>query len=368
LILQEPPIVDEETAYRGSRNSSLVTVSFTSPEPRKKMNYYGRWYQLYDSLSLTKLIFPDILQLMNIDDYRNDVMNLLVTMVDSGYLKAADYETYFPKIYLEARQQLKKQLAKENKLKMDMAGRKNEPATPYPDFDNEEEDITDFGNKELDRYAVLLLPFRTKNPGVQTFFDQLLTTQDRRLLYNSFILLVRNNQPVQDSLFAKYAREDKYRSELYEDLQKLNKTERFPKQYKTQLSMARSLLIKSLSSYEKIDTLTFLDKLPVAYEHKKGYVYFFKFKRMRDDVAWQLASVGMQPEKVESIDTDNDDFTTSEDRKLENDKPVKEQLQKMLKEMIYARRNSASVFYDARSYAMYRNYLSEMVKSQRYRD
>jgi hypothetical protein len=90
---------------------------------------------------------------------------------------------------------------------------------------------------------------------------------------------------------------------------------------------------------------------------------------MRDDIIWQVASTGMQPEKADEIDLKNDDFTSvEEDRKLDNDKPVKEQLQKMLKEMLYARRSSASVFYDARSYSLYRNYLSEMVKSQRYRD
>jgi Uncharacterized protein conserved in bacteria len=371
LILQEPPIVDEETTYRSSRaSSSVITVSFANMEGPRKMTWYGRWYQLYDTLPLTKQIFPDILQLMNIDDYRNDVMNLLVTMVDSGHLHAADYEPYFPKIYLEARQQLKKQLAKENKIKMEMVGRKDAPAISYPglSFDEEDNDISDFGNRELDRYAVLLLPFRSKNPGVQTFFNQLLTTQDRRLLYNSFILLVRNNQPVPDSLFSKYAKEDKYRSELYEDLLKMNKLARFPKQYKNQLAMARSLLTRSLSSYEKLDTLAYLDKLPVSYEHKKGFVYFFKYKRMRDDITWQLASVGMQPEKADQVNIDNDDFTSNDDRKLQNDKPLKEQLHKMLKEMLYARRSSASVFYDARSYSMYRNYLSEMVKSQRYKD
>ena len=186
-----------------------------------------------------------------------------------------------------------------------------------------------------------------------------MTTEDRRLLYNSFLLLVRNNQLVPDSLFNKYALLDKYRAELYADLEKAKKT---------QLAMARGLLHRSLSNYEKIDTLVFLDKLPVAYEHKKGYVYFFKYKRMRDDIAWQLASVGMQPSKPEQVEIENDDFTTVEDRKLETGKPVKEQLQKMLKELLYARRASASVFYDARTYSMYRNHLSEMVKSQRYRD
>lgn len=370
LVLEEPPILDEDVSYtRGFRVPVTVDVA-TIQNAGKKNSYYGRWSPLYDTLSLTKVIFPDILQLMNIDDYRNDMMNLLETMVDSGYVQAADYETWFPKIYLEAKQMLKKQVAKENKVKMEKAARKDAPASLYPgDDDDDDEEESDAGNADLDRYAILLEPFYDKNQGVHTFFEQLLKTQDRRLLYNSFIMLLRNDHKVPDSLFMKYAQLDEYRSELYDDLEDMKKTDKFPHQYKNQLAIAKSLLTKSLASYDKIDTLVYLDKLPVSYEHKKGYVYFFKYKRMRDDVSWQLASVGMQPEKSDQVDVDNDDFTTAEDdRKLDNDKPVKEQLQKMLKEMLYARRNSASVFYDARSYSLYRNYLSEMVKSQRYRD
>jgi hypothetical protein len=188
-------------------------------------------------------------------------------------------------------------------------------------------------------------------------------------MYNTFILLLRNNHRVPDSLFTKYAKLDEYRSELYTDLDTIKMTDKFPKQYKNQLDIARSLIVKTIANSDKIDTLIFLEKMPVAYERKKGYVYFFKYKRMRDDANWLIASAGMQPEKADVIDVKNDDFTTAEEeRKLDNDKPVKEQLQKMLKEMLYARRGSASVFYDARSYSLYRNYLSEMVKSQRYRD
>jgi hypothetical protein len=306
---------------------------------------------------------------MNIEDYRTDVMNLLETMVDSGYLKAADYETSFPKLYLEARQLLKKQLARESKVKMEKAARKESPGVSFDAGDDDNDAPSDAGNAELDQYAILLLPFYNKNPGVQSFFEQLQTTQDRRLLYNTFILLLRNKHKVPDSLFTKYAMADLYRSELYTDLESIKMLDKFPKQYKTQLDIARSLVAKPLDNYEKLDTLIYLDKLPVSYENKKGYVYFFKYKRMRDDITWNVATVGMQPEKPDVIDVDNDDFTSvDEDRKLENDKPVKEQLQKMLKEMLYARRSSASVFYDARSYSFYRNYLSEMVKSQRYRD
>lgn len=370
LVLQEPPIMDEDISYNRVFRMPAMAIDYATPvKTGKKNTYYGRWAPLFDTLSLTKVIFPDILQLMNIDDYRNDVMNLLVTMVDSGYLKAADYESSFPKIYLEARQLLKKQLAKESKASMEKAARKEAPVSMYPVYDDDENQVSDAGNTELDRYAILLQPFYNKNPGVQSFFEQLQTIQDRRLLYNTFILLLKNNYKVPDSLFTKYAKLDEYRSELYTDLEAIKMTGKFPKQYKNQLDMSRSLIIKALSNYDKLDTLIFLDKLPVTYEKKKGYVYFFKYKRMRDDITWQVASAGMQPEKPDEINVELDEFTAAEeDRKLENDKPVKEQLQKMLKEMLYTRRSSASVFYDARSYSLYRNYLSEMVKSQRYRD
>ncbi|MBO9201496.1 MULTISPECIES: TraB/GumN family protein [Niastella] len=371
LVLQEPPIMDEDYSYGRQPRLNSVYADFTGvPRNNKRSNYYGRWAPLFDTLSLTKNLFPDLLQLMNIDDYEEDVMNLLQTMVDSGYLKPVDYETSFPKLYLEAKQLLKKQLAKENKAKMEIAIRKESPTiSTYASDDDDNENISDAGNAELDQYAILLLPFYNKNIGVQSFFEQLQTTQDRRLRYNTFILLLRNKYKVPDSLFLQYAKEDLYRSELYTDLETLNLLDKFPKQYKTQLEIAKSLVAKPLDNYEKLDTLIYLDKLPVAYENKKGYVYFFKYKRMRDDITWNVATVGMQPEKPDAIDTENDDFTSVEEgRKLDNDKPVKEQLQKMLKEMLYARRGSASVFYDARSYSLYRNYLSEMVKSQRYRD
>jgi hypothetical protein len=53
---------------------------------------------------------------------------------------------------------------------------------------------------------------------------------------------------------------------------------------------------------------------------------------------------------------------------LENNKPLAGQLQNTLKEMLNAKRSSASEFYEARNLSRYKDYLSEMVKSERYRD
>jgi uncharacterized protein YbaP (TraB family) len=366
LILQEPPIeASDEEDFSSDQKS--ITISTTAAYVRPA--YSGGWRNLFDSLALTKVIFPDFLQLLHVDDYREEVLAVLTVMVDSGYLKAADYETWFSKLYLDGKQLLKKQVAKENREKMEQLNRKNSPPSLYMADDGEREDeAMDEGNDDLDNYAILLLPFKQKNPGIQNFFEQLLKTEDRRLFYNTCILLLRNNYPVPDTFFIKYAKLDEYRSELYSDLQKIKRPDKFPAVYKNQLDIARSILVNSFNKYERMDTVVFIDKLPVAYEQKKGFVYFFKYKRMRDDMAWQLASVGMQPEKQTEIDIKNEDFTSRAERKLETTKPVMEQLQKMLKEMIYSRRSSAAEFYDARSFSMYKSYLSEMVKNRRYRD
>jgi len=71
---------------------------------------------------------------------------------------------------------------------------------------------------------------------------------------------------------------------------------------------------------------------------------------------------------MDSIDIENDDFTEIDHGKLENDKPVSDQLQKMLKELLNSKRMSARQFYEGKGYNLYKNYLSEMVKSERYHD
>ena len=365
LMLQEPPIVDEE-----SDNWTPPTIRYeriTSLSDAGKYNiHYGQWGEMYDSLALTRVIFPDFLQLMTIDDYKEDVMDLLTTMVDSGYLKSGDYENYFSKIYLDAKQLLKKQVAKEEKDKIEKASRKEKSGGMFfPMIDVAGEGG---GNNELQQYSILLLPFWDKNPGVPAYFNQLLKSSDHRLLYETFILLLRNKKPVPDSLFQKFAALDEYRSDLYGDLKKMNKAEKFPASFKKQELIARSLLINSGEFYGKLDTLVFVDKLPVTYKNKKGFIYFFKYKKMKDDNSWELGSVGMQPENTNEVDVDNDDFTEMERRKLEIDKPVRAQLEKALKELLIAKRSSASGFYEGRYANMYRNFLPDMVKSNRYRD
>jgi len=112
-------------------------------------------------------------------------------------------------------------------------------------------------------------------------------------------------------------------------------------------------LISSAGMYNILDSIQFIDKLPVIYKGKKGYVYFFKYKQRKDDNNWKLASSGLMPLSLDTSATalDNsreENFTQFSATKLNNEEPVKQQLEKALKQLLYAKRQSAKQFYSRR--------------------
>ncbi|WEK35710.1 MAG: TraB/GumN family protein [Candidatus Pseudobacter hemicellulosilyticus] len=361
IMLQEPPIVLDQP-YPGYYSVGALdhvdgpVVNYEDESPALD--------RLHDSLALTRTLFPDLLQLCNLDDYKVPVLDLLSKMVDSGYLKGKDYESYFLKLFLEGRQLLKKQRAEEARRKLQEAGRKDLAMLYANDkeVEDEEEEELESGNKLLDQYAVLLLPFREKQPGVQQFFQQLMETGDRKLLFNNMGLLLRNGVPVADTLLQSFAADDKYRSKLYAYLKKGGLLQHFPAAYRNQEAMARAYLVAG--EYRKPDSLAFLEKLPAG----SGLYYFFKYKPARDEDNWYIANAGLLPADKDSLDLVEEEFTGMGSVKLKSDKPVSEQLQQLLKEMMYSRHPIASNFFDTRYMEWSKEYLPEIVKARRFRD
>ena len=177
--------------------------------------------------------------------------------------------------------------------------------------------------------------------------------------------------PVADSVLASFAADDAFRYELYADLRDMKELRRFPAASDSPLELGRSKL-KNLSSYYNVDTLVFLDKRAAVYKRRNGFIYFFKYKNDKDDGNWKLATVGLVPANGKAFEfTDGGeqdaekksyfpgisgerksdfDFTDLTSTKLENDEPVSDQLDKLLKRTLYAKRKSAAQFYDDRSY------------------
>ena len=178
--------------------------------------------------------------------------------------------------------------------------------------------------------------------------------------YNTTILLLQNKRAVPDTMLNFFAGTDEYRYELYLDLKRLKQLNLFPAAQKNQQAIARSEILYS-QSYNKPDTLVFMEKFPVDYKDRSGYVYVFKYKEKKEDNTWKLATVGLLP-KDESLyefpETkkkpgrrfdyyyNNDyDFTNISETKLTTETAEKEHLQKLIKKLVYGKRKSAAHFY-----------------------
>jgi uncharacterized protein YbaP (TraB family) len=311
LLLQDPPILENN------------------------YDYSGMFASLNDSLQLTHQLFPELLQLSAIDDYKENIMSLLVTLVDSGVIKAAEYENYFSKIYFDAKVELKKQLTKDEKI-MENA-----------DLDDDERsNLADYnllgGNAALNNYCVLLMPFYDKNIAVQKYYDKLLRSKDPSVRLDVSVFLLRHYKAVADSILQNLAATDRFRSRLYIALKNIKQLNQFPGKYNNQQDMARSLLLLD-KDFAKVDSIVFISKQPTAYPGKKGTVYFFKY-RVKNEDDWKIGISGLQPENEKETGSD-DRLCIMTDKKIKNDQPLEEQFQKQLKRALLAFHKSAKIFY-----------------------
>jgi uncharacterized protein YbaP (TraB family) len=302
-------------------------------------DYGGFFHDLEDSLQLTRTLLPELMQLSTIDDYKDRVNGLMVKMIDSGYLKARDYESFYNKIYFDARIQLKKQLGKDEKI-LQQENDDDDDDRRYYDYNSYSKNETG-----LEDYTTLLLPFYDKKPAVQKFFDKLLTSRDPLVQLRTVTGLLRFNKSVPDSVINKLAASDKMRAQLYKAMETAGALNKFPAKYKSQLQIAKSHLI-----YDKMDSVEFVGKRQLNFRGEDGVVYFFKYRIKKED-EWKIGISGLQPVDESKINTD-DKLTKLTDKRLRDDEPVIDQFNEQLKRLLFSFRKSAKSFY-ADGYSSY---------------
>jgi uncharacterized protein YbaP (TraB family) len=360
IVNAEPPVLDFKISRNYTDYSSLSRLVYSG----KNRSYDNDNFldELSDSLKLTRIILPDLLPLLNLEDYKSSMMRLLGQMVDSNLVKPKDYETYFSKFLIEAKQELKKQSIAEKKKAIEKAEEsKDVKKSSYYDADEK-----DNGNDDLSLYATLLLPYWDTNPAIQPLIQQMLKSNDKQLKYTTTLLMLQHNRPYPDSLLKYFGSLDEYRYELYTALKEMKRTDKFPALYNNHLDLGRSFLLDK-KKYGKPDSVIYLDRLKAEYKDRKGFIYFYKYKAKKDDLTWKLATVGLVPEDPKQFEFEEDskdsspavtfsyynsvnqnkyDFTDFSNTKIKEDEPLADQLKKALKKILYSRRKSAKQFYN----------------------
>ena len=276
LLVQDPPVFDNASDYTGI---------FSTYE---------------DTLQLGAQLFPDVLQLASIADFKPAVISLLANEVDSGYVKPAAYQSMLSNIAFDAKIALKKEMNEDESAREATARREAQDETDGYSSSTRNLPANDTARGVLYDYAVLLAPYYDQNPAVPRFFDKMLSVRTPETRLYAALLLKRNNQPVPDSIWSSLASNKLYRGRLYEVLNRAGMLRYFPGTAPTQEERVRSGLYAQVSD---IKNIRLVGRQTATVDGKSGIVYTFRYRK-RGASADKLAINGPQPADDKDYDDD----------------------------------------------------------------
>jgi uncharacterized protein YbaP (TraB family) len=279
--------------------------------------------KMRDSLRLAKTLFPALLAYTSYPEYENEVYGLLAELVDSGYVDKSMYASAKPAILKRASEELKRQLASEE-------GQGNINDYQYGGYYS---GYFGYGNYKLNNYSSLLIPYYHE-PGVKAYFDKMARSRDDLLRISTFVLMLRNNQHVQDSIWKRYSADVKMRLSLYNHLKAARRLDKFDPQYRTQLDFAKTQLYSGLSS----DSLQFIERRLVKTRNTQGYVYFFKRKEQAENF-WYLEYIGLMPVDEKNVEVSG--IIVERGGPFVSEKEIKEEMDRVMETLAFMGRKRA---------------------------
>ncbi len=271
----------------------------------------------YDSLTLTNVLYPKLLDYTFVSDYKGDIYDLLGTAVDSNAVKKKRYKKRYKQILREAKIALKSQISYEQTQQ----AKEGEASYYYTSYKNS-------GNKRLVKFATMLISFYKKK-DVQVFFSKMDRVQDYQVKTDIACIKTLNKIAVSKSEWDVLAEDVINNSYLYDKLDKIKRLDLFPTKHKDQELMAKSLLYGNNFNFKK-DSLLFIEKQLVKAQHEEGYVYFFKSKGEKDD-KWKIDYVGLQPKDESKVSTEA--TFSKKGVKIQKGKEISEILEEQIKQI-----------------------------------
>ncbi|MEX6688855.1 TraB/GumN family protein [Danxiaibacter flavus] len=234
----------------------------TAPIDRFEYSFFGN---LEDSLSLTAEIYKHLLPFAKDSVNAPSIAELMLTLVDSGFIKITDIA------------------ASENQF--------IETAKSLLPF--YKTNTADSSNYNYDIYSLLKLIGRYNSPvGIQTV-KSYLSAKEPYLLKVAALILLEKNEEVNASVFTTIAADRSMRTRLYDDLKEKNKTSLFPRKYLTQSYFAESLVYNAASDEDLPSSLKFLMQKQGTYNGKTYNFFLYKVTYGEgDDISSYLGIAG----------------------------------------------------------------------------
>lgn len=213
----------------------------------------GLAYALWDSLKLTRTLYPEILRLSKDSSFRELLVMVTNAMIDSNLLDIKEVLPYKP-IYMGQAVQALRSMSDSNAAWWQ---------------------LTD----------IIYLTGRFNDPAANELLRKFLRVNYTGVKEAAVISLARNNQHIDPKEIEKLAGEKEERLGLYKALKVIRKEHLFPAKYSSQKSLAESELYLIASDESEIESMSFIGERVTDFMGKKQRFYLFRVSYSAEDAS-----------------------------------------------------------------------------------
>ncbi|MGY6649990.1 TraB/GumN family protein [Wenyingzhuangia sp. IMCC45574] len=255
------------------------------PLTSSEYNISSLFSKLGDSLQVAKNLYPEVLTYSTISEYKDPIYQLLAKLVEKEIIDPATYKAYKDQIITDAKIELKRQISKKITAKSSNHGYSS--STYYSE------------NDELNNFVKILFPYR-KEKNVKEFFTRLDYTDNYYVKSTYVALRLKEDKKLEKKFFKSLLASTGSRGVLFKKLNKINKTDIFPKEYKTKEEVYKSYLFKSNKNNGLKDSIAFIGTRDFKLAKTPYEVYFYKSKPHPNSKSynkdWKLSYIAFKKE------------------------------------------------------------------------
>jgi len=238
----KPLLVTYLSAIKTRESFGLIKQIIADDSYPADLNmYYPVWY--YDSLELAATLYPEILKLAASEYLFVHIYRMTSALLDSNLLQK--------NVLLDYEKQL---IYQGNKL-------------------IEKKNIDD---EVYEYYALPKILGVLNTPASNKLLIQLSKYSDQEMRFQTLIVMLKNNLPVDTRTIYTLATNDEYRYNLFEELRKLKKQSLFPTDYLSQEKLAYSKLYTEYHDEEYPLMITKAGSKTILYKGKQQKVFLYK--------------------------------------------------------------------------------------------
>jgi len=272
-------LVVENLADIETKEAYQAVLRLLLEQPIQRQGYgEGIFSKLNDSLELAATLFPDLLKLAELDDFQDNVFDLLFLVHQEGLVKPRAYASQKKRLLANADFRLSRyRLGWENDME---------------DGDDDENYSYASGNNSstLKRNLMLLAPFAQKDKQVRGLMERTLRLGDEQLKLFVYGLYLREGIPVSPAVLQPFASKRATLANVYGTVASAKKLADYPAAWfaDTTALLESAFFGKGGKGGSNIDSVRFVSRYKTVFRSGPAWLYFFDVKRKKEK-EWTLA-------------------------------------------------------------------------------